>query len=108
MAKVREIAAIAFDPKSGEFRETVIRSLEDMQKLVGGYIAIGARFPNGDTLYVNDEGLYAEEKYFFMAAGQAQPLCGPGFIVGPPVRGYDTDVGMTIEQAKEFIRILPR
>lgn len=105
MAKKRVTRVIEIDAENQTFRESTISCLEDMQKIVGGYICKATTLPNGDMIYVDDEGLIKDDKIgWFLAAGQPQPLKGNGFIIGYPDRsGYETDAKSSLEQAKAWI-----
>ena len=97
------IKVLAIDAEAGTVESTVVNSLEDMQKLVGGLIALGARLPNGDEVFVNDEGLLCEPRHFFAVPG-GQPLAGNGFIIGPPDdQGESTHCKTTVMEAREFV-----
>jgi hypothetical protein len=54
----------------------------DMQKFVGGTFAGACRFENGDTLLVDDEGMYKDYETFFFVDGVGQPLAGNGLLTG--------------------------
>lgn len=60
------------------------------------------------SVYVDDEGLYAEERHFFMVQGYPQPLCNKALLLGP----VDYDSGETLEapwtldQAKNLVTFL--
>jgi hypothetical protein len=84
--------------------ETTISCLEDMQALVGGLIERAAVFPNGDELYVNEEGLLEENPRWFMVKGGHQPYAGNGFIIGgPDSRGNNQPAISTVDQFKNNI-----
>ncbi len=85
---------------------TTVTTLEDMQKLVGGLICLAWILPNGDELYVNDEGLLRDEIEFFRITymGSSQTFAGDGFISGPVDKdGNMTDVQLTMDVALELI-----
>lgn len=44
-----------------------------------------APLPNGESIYVDDEGLFhvTDETFFFLHEGYPQPLAGNGLYVGP-------------------------
>lgn len=41
-----------------------------------------ARLPNGDGIYVDDEGLFREKRDFFWVDGYPTPLVGRGLVLG--------------------------
>lgn len=58
-------------------------TLPDLQRLVGGYIEIGLRFADDVVLFVDEEGLFKPQRWFFRIAGIERPFAGNGVIVGP-------------------------
>lgn len=68
-----------------ELPEGEAEHLAELQKRVGGYIELATQFPNGDTLFVDEEGLFKENQQFFVIIGGHQPFAGNGVIVGPEV-----------------------
>lgn len=92
--------------------------LEDMRKLLDGYIDLAFAFPNGDTLYVDDEGLLKPLRFGFRFALRAddQPLAGNGIVVGCEIDsgearrhpgGYTTlDPAITLEELRRLVRFV--
>lgn len=74
--------AIKIDTKNKSVYEIEVFTLADLQEAVGGYIETALNFDNGDTLYVNEEGLLREPFGFFYYRGAIQPYAGNGIIVG--------------------------
>ncbi len=63
--------------------EVTYQTLADMQAYVGGSIESAWRWPNGDTLYVDEDGLSKPGKGFFWLADRTdQPLVGNALVVG--------------------------
>ena len=58
-----------------------------MQKAVGGYIERATELKNGDSIFVNEEGLLENPRFFFEVEGGHQPFAGNGVVVG----GEDED-----------------
>ena len=58
-------------------------NLPDLQRLVGGYICTACHMEGDHTLFVDDEGLFKPQAWFFRLRGQDRPLAGNGVIVGP-------------------------
>lgn len=54
------------------------------QKAVGGYIETAHMWPNGDVLFVDEDGLTKPQRHFFrfLPRPNPQPLGGNGIIVG--------------------------
>lgn len=74
--------------------------VEVMNDVVGGAITLGCELPTGDTLYVNDEGLFLFH-HFFTVPGGHQPFAGNGIVVGKEVeegeKWYNADPAITLE-----------
>lgn len=56
--------------------------LSDLQRMVGGLITPAHCFPNGDIIFVDDEGLLKRQQHFFIVTGGNQPYAGNGVLVG--------------------------
>lgn len=52
----------------------------------------------GDSIFVDDEGLYRETQAFFQWEGYAQPLQGFGLVLGCDEEGETVPPSMTVEQ----------
>lgn len=63
-------------------KEITVTTLKDMQEAVGGYIETAHHFDNGDTAFVNEEGLLCDVQYWTKIAGAHQPFAGPILILG--------------------------
>jgi hypothetical protein len=85
--------AIAIDPFAGTVREIDTQTdYRSLQRLVGGDIEPAHQFPNGDVLYVNEDGIAAAEEAMagradaarsgWFEMGLHQAFAGPGVIVG--------------------------
>lgn len=97
---------IFIDSEKRRFTETGVRDLEDMLKLVGGLIERAYTTPCGHEIYVNEDGLWGAQ-FFFFPQGAHQPFAGNGFIVGPVnKKGETTDCTMTLEDAQGLIRFM--
>jgi hypothetical protein len=80
--------------------------LRELQRLVGGLIAYAWTFPNGDTLFVDDEGLLKQPEHFFRVCGCPQEFfAGNGVVVGKATRaGYDTAAVSTTDELRALLR----
>lgn len=74
--------AIHIDVTSREIRVVDYSGIDDLHRLIGGYIAIAATFDNGDVIYVDDEGMFKAQTGFFTVRGAEQPFAGNGVLVG--------------------------
>jgi len=78
-------------------------SLTALQTAVGGYITVGLDLPNGDTLYVDDEGLLKGNVTFFEVKNAHQPFAGNGVIVNTTKEGESAPVKSSLEDIKARI-----
>lgn len=74
--------ALLIDATARTIRAVEYRTLEDMQGFLGGSIQPAYQWPNGDTLYVDEEGLYKHTDWFRISVRTDQPLAGNGLLVG--------------------------
>ena len=89
--------ALFIDAPRRTVTEIEIDSVDDMQKLIGGYLEVAAIWPNGDTLYVDEEGLLKVQDYFFgiPSIRPDQPFAGNGVLVGREEEGPQFAGGYT-------------
>jgi len=73
--------AIFIDAENKEVKTVKHKNLKDLQEKVKGPICFAMEFPKGETMYVNDEGLYTFD-YGFNIEGGHQPFAGNAIIVG--------------------------
>ena len=64
------------------------------------------RIDDSETLYVDDEGLYAENQRFFTWDGY-KPLAGRGLILGTDEEGESIDTDMELEDVEKLVTFLP-
>ncbi len=85
--------AIVIDSKNQTVTELEIDqkdSLSAMQKVVGGYIELATTLPNGDDVFVNEEGLLHSPRHFFTIVGGHQPYAGNAVILNHNRNGDST------------------
>jgi hypothetical protein len=91
-------------------------SLPFMKEIIGGWISC-AHFwrGSGDVLYMDDDGLLKEPKYFFRLTDYgAQPLAGNGIVVGEEITDDDgdwvgyADIKMKIGWLRQRIQFLTK
>lgn len=71
------------DANNQRVRMTQSNGLADLQRLVGGSITIACHLADEYVLFVDDEGLFKPQQWFFRLFGQERPYAGNGVIVGP-------------------------
>jgi len=73
-------------------------TIEALWKEVGGYIELALRFPNGDVLYVDEEGLLKEQEHFQFWPYQQRIFAGNGVIVGSDDEGERQPCKSTVSE----------
>lgn len=88
-----------------EITETTVSCLEDMQKLVGGYIERAHIFENGDEVYVNEEGLLLAMNFFFRIRDGHQPFAGNAYVIGQVTpSGNNRSAITTVEELRKQLQ----
>lgn len=62
--------------------------------------------PNGDCIYVDDEGLLKPMQHFFAVRGSAQPYAGRGLVVGTDARGRSIAPAVTLPELTAHLRFI--
>ena len=94
--------AIKIDAYNQKITEIEIDGLDDMQKVVNGYIEPAFYYPDGSCCMVNEEGLLNQLDMFFESKYGHQPFAGNGLIVGAvDNEGDTTPCTLTIEEVKK-------
>lgn len=65
------------------FAMNIKDDLPSLQALVGGHIEAAMGLPQGHVLYVDEDGLYKPQRWFFRMGDYERPFAGNGVIVGP-------------------------
>ena len=60
-----------------------------------------------DTLYVDDEGLYKDNKEFFMIDGYPQPLVGKALVLGTNREGDSIAPKISLTKLKKMVQFIP-
>lgn len=91
------------------------KNLADLQRLVGGSISMACRLEHEHVLFVDDEGLFKPQRWFFRLRGMDTPFAGNGVIVGPERYDHDGEYLGTdnvyagfLTAARRVIEFLPR
>jgi hypothetical protein len=59
---------------------------------------------NGETVWVDDEGLFKEDQAFFMIAGYPDPLAGKGLVLRTNRHGESVGTQLTVEHLEDMVR----
>ena len=62
--------------------------------------------PDGDGIFVDDEGLFKPEQAFFWHKGYPQPLAGKGLVLGCDEEGESISPKTTLEEVKANTQFL--
>lgn len=102
--------AILIDPTKRTIEEIQIDgSLQSFYAALGcKYVDVACNLPNGDTIYVDDEGLFAPAPvdYFQISHGY-QPYAGKAIIVNTDSEGNTRAVQSTLDDIKSDIVFIP-
>lgn len=81
--------AYLIDSAAREIRQVEWTNNDDLRRFVGGFIETAAVLRNGDTIYVDEEGLLKSNDHFFAvwSLRQDQAFAGNGVIVGREEEG---------------------
>jgi hypothetical protein len=60
-----------------------------------------------DTLYVDDEGLYKDNKEFFLIQGYPQPLVGKALVLGTDRYGNSKAPKISLTKLKKMVQFIP-
>jgi hypothetical protein len=106
--------AFLIDAAAREVRAVGYAGLDDLRKLVGGWITVAQSWETGDTCYVDDEGLFKPQAHFFRLCDREQPLAGNGVVVGPERTDDEgeylttDDPTMTAEEIAAVVQFMDR
>ena len=97
----RTVHAVLIDAVNRKVEDVQIEpTLAEYYRLIDcDCVAIGESFPNGDVLFVDDNGLLKSPKHFFKLTANGQAFAGNGLILGEEVED-DSDEGFYIADAK--------
>lgn len=62
-----------------------------------------ARIADGDSIYIDDDGLSKDWQEFFMHEDYGNPLAGKGLVLGCNDEGDSTEPACTLEQLREQV-----
>jgi hypothetical protein len=82
--------------------ETPELDLHETYKLLDVNLITSVGLPNGDVIYVDDEGLLMNDlskQGFFQYEGHPEPLAGKGLIVGSDGKGGNASAKTTLDEA---------
>jgi hypothetical protein len=100
---------IHIDAKARTIKETLVATLEDMQKLVGGLICYATTLDNGDEVYCNDEGLFGADEEglldFVRFNHDDAIFAGSVYVIGHATRaGNSTDAKSSVKEITQLVQ----
>lgn len=97
--------AILIDSEQQEIRQVEYHHPAEWQRLIGGPIQLAHAWPNGDVLYVDEEGLLHSPRYFFAIPERTdQLLAGNGLIVGPEINHEGAEPpSITVQEVQQKV-----
>ena len=105
--------AILIDVVNKNISYTTINDYKEIYNVIGhgcNTFDCPYQFDNGDTLYVDDEGLFIDPSAllgaFYIDGFPSQPLFGHGLIVGIDDEGETDEVLSTVEEIKKKVTFL--
>lgn len=109
--------ALLIDSVAREVRTVQYSSTKDLEELLrSDMFTIAWTWPNGDVLFVDDEGLSKPQRHFFRLASRSddQPLAGNGVVVGAEQHDDDgnytttADPAITVEELAQLVTFMTR
>jgi hypothetical protein len=101
--------AIFIDSKNKTVSEIQIKDWKEIAPKLGCDLFTCVNLPeDGETLYIDDEGLLTinEESTFLLINGYPEPLAGNGIILGTKGNGDSKNSSLTLEEVRENVRFL--
>jgi hypothetical protein len=99
--------AFLIDPKQGTITEVQHDdTLQDIYKHIGADCIDAIRInEHGDTIYVDDEGLYRQD-HFFKYKSFVHPIAGSGLVLGADREGYSVDPVIGLEELRNNVTFI--
>lgn len=76
--------------------------LDEFQDLVGGNIETAHIIDDNHRIFVNEEGLFEENRHYFLYPGAHQPFAGKGIIVTEDNSDCDLNPNYILKNIKFF------
>lgn len=76
---------------------------QDIYKLIGASLFDVVRIRKGDSIYVDDEGLFREEQAFFKHKDYPNPLAGKALVLGTNDEGDSIEPNCVLAELKHNI-----
>lgn len=100
--------AYLIDPYEGSIEQVEYSGdYEDIYRLIDCRYFDCVGIDNGDTIFVDDEGLYRDNQEFFMIEGYHSPLCGKALVLGTDRKGNSQAPKISLTKLKKMITFIP-
>lgn len=106
MTTTNKKKAILINAQQGVISQVEVGEYTDIYKHCGFGLFTTVSLGNGETLYVDDEGLLNGTQHGFTIEGYQDPLMGNGLILGSTASGDSKDTAFTAEAIKAKVRCL--
>lgn len=100
--------AILIDAKTNSVTLVEVGEYTDIYKHCGYETFTCVGLGNGETLYVDDEGLINGTNFGFKIEGYDNPLMGNGLILGSTSDGDSKDTALSVHEVAGKVRCLRR
>lgn len=103
--KERMVKGFLIDPKEKTI-SAVTHNAEDYReiyKLIDASPFTVVQLDNHNCIYVDDEGLLNNPRYFFTLKGYEQPIAGKGLVLGVGNMGETTSTSLSLDRLKEMV-----
>ena len=80
---------------------------EWISRLIGARMFTFVRlYDNGDGVYIDDEGLYADQRFFWIHKNYPQPLVNKGLFMGTDAEGNSVPPQTTLTQFEKDVKFI--
>lgn len=99
--------AILIDPFAREVREIeVAAGIDAIYAAIGAECFCTVGLPDGDAIYLDDEGVFRDKQQWFAVGNYPHPLAGKGLILGCDEEGESCDPQVTGELIRAHVHWL--
>jgi hypothetical protein len=101
--------AILIDTEARAVHMVDVIGATDIHSLLHGYFEVAFMWPNGDVLYVDEDGFRQRPlRVFHIYERPDQPLAGNGVIVGEEQEPEDDDSYVVLDDVKQTVAEVAR
>ncbi len=104
---------LVINPFDETITEKTVTDYTDIQKLIGApfderqYFEVATDLYNGDSVYVDEEGMCSPSSEAWFDIGAHQPFAGVGVVVGLNINtGESVDAKSTIDELKAMVEFM--